>query len=102
VSRAAADRFRYARAGQVDGDRRVDRHEAPFLGDHSRIVDVAHRPRLEGGILVEEVVQPLRSEGECPDGLRAVELLGHAGDDAAVDEIDQRVGDQLGVGSMMT
>ena len=68
-----------------------------LLGDDPRVVDVAHRPQLEGCVLVQEVVQALGTEGERPHRLGAVELLGDSRDDAALDEVHHAVGQQLGV-----
>ena len=68
-----------------------------FGGDHPRVVDVADRPQLEGRVVVEEAVEAVGSEGEGADGLGAVEVLADAGDDARFDEVDDAVGEQLGV-----
>ena len=68
-----------------------------FGGDDARVVDVADRPQLEGRVVVEEAVQPVGAEGEGADGLGPVEVLADAVDDAGLDEVDDAVGQQLGV-----
>ena len=96
------DGFGRALPDEIDGDRGVDRDELGFLGDHAGIVDISHRPQFEGRVLVQEVVQPLGSQGERADGLGAIQLLGHARDNATLDEFHHTVGDQLGVDAEIT
>ena len=42
-------------------------------------------------------MQAVGAEGERADGLGAVEVLAHAVDDTGLDEVDDAVGEQLGV-----
>ena len=78
----AAHRVGADLAGEVHGDRRVDRHHLVVLRDHERVVDVVARVELDEGVVVEEVERPLRAEHERRDDLALVQRLGLAGDDA--------------------
>jgi hypothetical protein len=69
----------------------VDRHEVALLGDHAWVVHVAHRPQLACRVLVHELVQACRAEGEGRNGLGPVDHLGDTGDDALLDEVDHAV-----------
>ena len=55
--------------GQIDLQRRVDRHHPVVLRHHERIVDVRDRPEFKAGILVDVVEELLRAEHERRDRL---------------------------------
>jgi len=67
------------------------------LGDDQRVVGVVDRPELDGGIGVDELVGVLRSDAEGGDGLALADALARVVDDTLADQVDQTVGQELGV-----
>ena len=92
-----ADRVGDDLAGQVDLDRGVDRDHPAERADDVGVVREVDRPHLDHRVVVDELVQAGRAHEERRDDLAAVALLGGAGDDAGLDEVDDRVGEHLGV-----
>ena len=84
-------------AGEVDLQRGVDRHHLVLLADDERVVDVLGRVEGEQRVVVDVVVEPLGAHAEAGDDLAAVERLAAAGDHARLDQVDDAVGDHLGV-----
>ena len=84
-------------AGQVDLDRRVDRDHPAERADDVGVVGEVDRPHLDHRVVVDEVVQALRAHHERGHDLAAVALLARPGDHAGLDEVDDRVGEHLGV-----
>ena len=92
-----ADRLGADLTEEVDLDRRVDGDHVVVLADDVRIVDVFDRQDLDGRVIVDIVINALRTEGKRRDGLAAVDLLFAVVDRAALDELDHGVGEHLGV-----
>ena len=61
------------------------------------IVHVVDGREFDHRVLVDEVVEPLRTEAERRDHLAPLPLLVHAGDHTALDEIDRAVREEFGV-----
>ena len=94
---AAGDRLRRALAVEVDLGRGVDRDEVVLARDPARVVDEVDRQQLDRAVVVQPVVEPLGAEAERRLDLVAAQLLAHAGRHAGLDEVDDPVGEQLGV-----
>ena len=92
-----ADRVGDDLAGQVDLDRRVDGGHPAERPDDVGVVGEVDRAHLDHRVVVDEVVQPPRAHHERGHDLAAVALLAGAGDDAGLDEVDDGVGEHLGV-----
>ena len=84
-------------AGEVHLEGAVDGADLGVELDDGRIVDVAEVEHRHGGVVVEEVVEPARAQGEPGDDLAVVQLLHLAGDDPLLDEVDHPVREHLGV-----
>ena len=84
-------------AGQVDLDRRVDGDHPAERPDDVGVVGEVDRAHLDHRVVVDEVVQPLGAHQERGHDLAPVALLAGAGDDAGLDQVDDRVGEHLGV-----
>ena len=84
-------------AGEVNFQRGVDGHHLVLLADDGRVVDVFGRMEREQRIVVHVIVELLRAEAEAGDDFAAVNRLAVAGDGAALDQVDDAVGDHLGV-----
>ena len=82
---------------EVDLGGGVDRDEVGFPGDDPGVVHPVDRGEVNRRVLVQEVIQPLRAQGQGGDHLPAAELLPGAGDDTGLDQVDHPVGHQLGV-----
>ena len=65
--------------------------------DDVRVVGEVDRPHLDHRVVVDEVVQAPRAHDERRHDLAAVALLACPGDDAGLDEVDDGVGEHLGV-----
>ncbi len=61
------------------------------------VVGEVDGPHLDHRVVVDEVVQPLRAHQERGDDLAPIAFLGGAVDDAGLHEVDDRVGEHLGV-----
>ena len=92
-----ADRLGADLAEEVNLDRGVDGDHVVVLADDVRIVDVFDRQDLDGRVIVDIIINALRTEGKRRDGLAAVDLLFAIVDRAALDELDHGVGEHLGV-----
>ena len=92
-----ADRLGADLTEEVDLDRRVDGDHVVVLADDVRIVDVFDRQDLDGRVIVDIIINALRTEGKRRDGLAAMDLLFAVVDRAALDELDHGVGEHLGV-----
>ena len=92
-----ADRLGADLAEEVDLDRRVDGDHVVVLADDVRVVDVFDRQDLDGRVIVDIIINALRTEGKRRDGLAAMDLLFAVVDRAALDELDHGVGEHLGV-----
>jgi hypothetical protein len=65
--------------------------------DRPRVVDVVDGQHLDCAVVVQQVVEPLRTEHERGHDLVRADRLVRAGDDAALDEVHDAVGQQFGV-----
>ena len=68
-----------------------------LLRDAAGIVDVIDGQQLHGAVVVQPVVQRLGAEAERRLQLVSAQALVRSGDDAALDEVDDAVGEQLRV-----
>src|SRR5215510_10830363 len=82
---------------QVDLGGGVDRDEGLLLGDDPRVVHVVDGQHLDGRVLVQEGIQGVGAQGERAHDLAGAQPLAGAGHDAPLDQVDQAVGQQLGV-----
>ncbi len=84
-------------AGQVDLQGRVDGHHLVLLADDERVVDVLGGVEGEERVVVDVVVQPPGAHAEAGDDLAPVDGLLGSGDDPGLDQVDDGVGEHLGV-----
>ena len=84
-------------AGEVDLEGGVDGHHLVLLADDERVVDVLGGVEREQGVVVDVVVELLGAHAEAGDDLAPVGGLLGAGDDAGLDQVDDGVGEHLGV-----
>src|SRR4030095_16082102 len=84
-------------AGEVDGERLRDRYHAAVGGDDRRVADVLDREEGEARVAIDEVVEPAASHGHARHHLPGVQALARPGHHPALDEIDDRLGDDGGV-----
>jgi len=68
-----------------------------LLADDVRIVDVFGRVKGEQRVVVNVIVEPPGPERETGDHLAAIHRLAGAGDSAGFDEVNDAVGNHLGV-----
>src|SRR4051794_16786672 len=80
----------------------VDRHDAFVLHDGVRLVGQVDGVAQEVGVAVGGLVLHLRPDPEGAHDLAGVERLLGAGDDAGAVEIDDAVGEHLGVDAQLT
>ena len=92
-----ADRVGDDLAGQVDLDRGVDGDHPAERADDVGVVGEVDRSHLDHRVVVDEVVQPPGPHHERGHDLAPVALLAGAGDHAGLDQVDDRVGEHLGV-----
>ena len=92
-----ADAVRHDLAGQVDLDGRVDRGHPAERPDDVRVVREVDGSHLDHRVVTHEVVDALRSHQERGDDLAAVAFLAAPVDHPAFDEIDDDIGEHLGV-----
>ena len=84
-------------ARQIDDEGLRERRHFVVLRHHRRIGHIFDWPELEQRIVVEKIVEPARADGEARDDLAGMQRLVAPGDDALLDEIENGVGDQVGV-----
>ena len=94
---AKADRVGTDLTGQVDLERRVDRHDLVVLADQRRVVGAVAGMELDERVVVHEVVEALGADDEARDDASGVDALAPVGDDARLDQIDDAVREHLGV-----
>ena len=94
---APVDRLRCALAKEVDLRGGVDRHHLWLTGDDPRVVHPLDADHLDRRVVPDEVVEPLRAEREGRDDLAGALGLAHPGDRTAFDQVDHRIGEELGV-----
>ena len=82
---------------QVDLDGRVDGHEAVVLRNDVGIVRISHVHHQHTGVVVDEVVDLLRTHQERRDHLARIGFLGLAVDNALAYERQHAVGEHLGM-----
>ena len=83
-----ADRIGDHLAGQIDLDGRVDRDHPMERPDDRRVIREIDRAHLHHRVVVDEVVQPLRSEDERRHDLAPITLLGITGHGPGLDKVD--------------
>ena len=90
----AADALGVDLAGEIDLERRVDRDIALQPRQHVERMRVAHGAELDGRVAVREAVEPgVGAEQDARDADARVHPLRGVGDDAALDQVDERVAD---------
>ena len=92
-----AERIRADLAGEVDLQGDVDGDLLVLLGDDERVVDVFRRMEREPRVVVDVVVEPPGSHAEAGDDLALIERLAAPVDGARLDQLDDGVGEHLGV-----
>ena len=92
-----ADAVRHDLAGQVDLDGRVDRRHPAERADDVGVVGEIDLAHLDHRVVRDEVVEALGAHHEGGHDLAPVAFLATAVDDALLDEIDDDVGEHLGV-----
>ena len=91
------DRFRAHLSEQIDLQRRIDGDHIVVLADDVRVVDVVHRQDLKAGVVVDIIIDALRTEGEGRHGLAAVDLLFAVVHRSAFEQFDHAVGEHFRV-----
>ena len=67
-----------------------------FRGDRG-VVGVVNGAQLDHRVVIHEVIEALAAHQEGRDDLAAVDLLARPGDGARLDQLEQHIGEQLGV-----
>jgi hypothetical protein len=96
VQRALEDVGAYL-SGQIDGECLGDRDHAFLPREHLGIAHAVDRLEHETRIAVDELVQPTRTHGPAGDDLAGTVGLADARDHAALDQLDEGLGDDVGV-----
>ena len=84
-------------AGDVHLEGGVDGADLRVLGDDVRVVGIADIHHGHHRVVIDEVIDLLRTHQERGDHLALVDLLVHTVDDAFLDERQHAVGEHLGV-----
>ncbi len=84
-------------ARQLDLDRRVDGMEARERGGDRDVVRIVRVAQVDCSALLGEVAQPPCPEQSAGDAAPRIAAFVGVGDDAALDQVDQHVGDDAGM-----
>ena len=94
---AMPERVGHHLARQVHLDGRVDGHHARIAPDDRRVVGAVTGVKFDREVVVHEVEQPAGADDEARRRTSGVHLLVLVGDDAALDQVDEAVGEHLRV-----
>ena len=83
--------------GQVDGERLRHRDHGRVGRDHLPVADVLDREEGDARVAVDHVVETPRAHGHAGHDLPGVQGLPRARHDAALHEVHDRLGDDVGV-----
>src|SRR5262245_11174087 len=84
-------------AGQVDNEGLGQRRHLVVLRHHFWIGDILDRPKLKQRVIMQEFIEPARTNTEAGDDLAGMQSLMAPGDHPLLDKIQDWVGDDVRV-----